>query len=356
MTKPWKGKIALDIREATPDWEPFIQPHAPEGSPNVLMIVWDDVGYGTMDTYGGPVETPNMTRIADSGIRFSNFHTTALCSPTRSCLLTGRNATSNNMACVTEAGGGFPGISARIPFENGTIRRSAQRAGLEHLRHRQVAPDPRRGDRPFVLEGALAAGPGIRAVLRIHGRGVQPVVPRPRVRQPPRRPAVPARGGIPPLQGPCRQGDRVHHGTRRRWPRTSPGSRTSAPDARHAPHHVFKEWADRYRAGSTWGTRRSGSRSLRSRRRWASCRSRRSSPHQPARGAFDNRAGRSALAGTRLRAALGLALGRRADALHPHGGSLCRVRLVHGPRDREDPRLSPGVRAAGEHDRHRRLR
>src|SRR5674476_317037 len=89
MTRPWKGKIALDIREATPDWEPFIQPQAPEGAPNVLMIVWDDVGYGTMDTHGGPVETPNMTRIADTGIRFSNFHTTALCSPTRSSLLTG---------------------------------------------------------------------------------------------------------------------------------------------------------------------------------------------------------------------------------------------------------------------------
>ena len=81
MTKPWKGKIAVDIREATPDWEPYTQPTAPEGSPNILMIVWDDVGYGTMDTFGGPVETPNMTRIADSGIRFSNFHTTALCSP-----------------------------------------------------------------------------------------------------------------------------------------------------------------------------------------------------------------------------------------------------------------------------------
>jgi arylsulfatase len=121
MTKPWKGRIAVDIREATPDWGPFTQPIAPEGSPNILMIVWDDVGYGTMDTFGGPVETPNMTRIADSGIRFSNFHTTALCSPTRSSLITGRNATSNNMATIVEASAGYPGLSARIPFENGTI-------------------------------------------------------------------------------------------------------------------------------------------------------------------------------------------------------------------------------------------
>ena len=85
------------------------------------MIVWDDVGFGALDVYGGPIEVPNMRRISDMGIRYNNFHTTALCSPTRSCLVTGRNATSNNMACITEATSGFPGFSGRIPFENGFI-------------------------------------------------------------------------------------------------------------------------------------------------------------------------------------------------------------------------------------------
>jgi arylsulfatase A-like enzyme len=121
MPKPFKGVVNVDIRDSVPDWEPFLQPKAPEGAPNVLMIVWDDVGYGAMDVFGGPIETPTMRRIADSGLRYSNFHTTALCSPTRSSLLTGRNATSNNMACITEGSAGFPGFSARIPFENGTI-------------------------------------------------------------------------------------------------------------------------------------------------------------------------------------------------------------------------------------------
>jgi arylsulfatase len=74
-----------------------------------------------MDVFGGPIETPTMRRLADRGVRMSNFHTTALCSPTRSSLLNGRNATSNNMACITEGADGFPGFSARIPFENGTI-------------------------------------------------------------------------------------------------------------------------------------------------------------------------------------------------------------------------------------------
>jgi len=121
MAKTWSGKVSVDIRDSEPDWGPFLQPSAPEGAPNVLMIVWDDVGYGALEPFGGPIEVPTMSRIADSGVRFSNFHTTALCSPTRSSLLNGRNATSNNMACITEGSAGFPGFSARVPFENAMI-------------------------------------------------------------------------------------------------------------------------------------------------------------------------------------------------------------------------------------------
>ena len=121
MAPEFAGTIKLDIRDSTPDWAPYLAPKAPPGSPNVVFIVWDDVGYGTMDCFGGPVRTPTMTRIADRGVRYSNFHTTALCSPTRASLLTGRNATSNGMATIAEFGAGFPGISTRIPFENGFI-------------------------------------------------------------------------------------------------------------------------------------------------------------------------------------------------------------------------------------------
>ncbi len=121
MAKTWSGKVAVDIRDSEPDWGPFLAPKAPEGAPNVLMIVWDDVGFGALEPFGGPIEVPTMRRIADKGVRFSNFHTTALCSPTRSSLLNGRNATSNNMACITEGSAGFPGFSARVPFENAMI-------------------------------------------------------------------------------------------------------------------------------------------------------------------------------------------------------------------------------------------
>jgi arylsulfatase A-like enzyme len=121
MARKFNGKVALDIRDSEPDWAPFLAPKAAEGAPNVLMLAWDDLGYATMDTFGGPVECPNMARIAATGVKFANFHTTALCSPTRASLLTGRNATTNGMATIAEFASGFPGISTRIPFESGFI-------------------------------------------------------------------------------------------------------------------------------------------------------------------------------------------------------------------------------------------
>ncbi len=117
----FQGVINLDIRDSVPDWAPFEAPRAPEGSPNVIYVVLDDVGFSAMSSYGGPIETPNIDRIAADGIRYTQWHTTALCSPTRSCLLTGRNHTRNSMACITEAAIGFPNASGVIPPENGTL-------------------------------------------------------------------------------------------------------------------------------------------------------------------------------------------------------------------------------------------
>ncbi len=121
MTKPFKGTINIDIRDSVPDWEPFEQPKAPKGTPNVLYIVWDDVGFAAMEPFGGLIETPTMNRLAASGLTYTNWHTTALCSPTRSCLLTGRNHTTNAMACISEGSTGFPNGNAHIPYECATV-------------------------------------------------------------------------------------------------------------------------------------------------------------------------------------------------------------------------------------------
>ncbi|GEB61810.1 hypothetical protein GCM10017674_23420 [Streptomyces gardneri] len=121
MAQPFRGVVNLDIRDSVPDWGPYEQPKAPADSPNVLYIVLDDVGFGAMSCYGGPIETPNIDRIAASGLRYGQWHTTALCSPTRSCLLTGRNHTTNGMACISECAVGFPGANGHIPPECATL-------------------------------------------------------------------------------------------------------------------------------------------------------------------------------------------------------------------------------------------
>ena len=121
MATPFEGTINTDIRDSEPDWSPFEPPKAPEGAPNVVYIVLDDVGFSAMSCYGGPIETQNIDRIVNDGVRYTQFHTTGLCSPTRSCLLTGRNHTRNSMACITEAAVGFPNASGTIPPENGML-------------------------------------------------------------------------------------------------------------------------------------------------------------------------------------------------------------------------------------------
>lgn len=121
MSEQFKGVINLDVRDSTPDWTPYLPPTAPAGAPNVLYVILDDTGIGAWDTFGGLIEMPNLNRIAKLGLKFSNWHTTALCSPTRSCFLTGRNAHMNGMACITEGANGFPNSNAVVPPENGTI-------------------------------------------------------------------------------------------------------------------------------------------------------------------------------------------------------------------------------------------
>jgi arylsulfatase A-like enzyme len=113
------GVIGDTWRESTPWWPPL--PTPPDGAPNVLVIVLDDVGYAQLGCYGSDIDTPNIDRLAHDGVRLANFHTTALCSPTRSCLLTGRNHHSNGMGRVADLAVGFPGYLGRIPRRNGML-------------------------------------------------------------------------------------------------------------------------------------------------------------------------------------------------------------------------------------------
>lgn len=113
------GVIGRTFDVSQPAWPQPLR--AKEGAPNVLFIVQDDTGFGQIGCYGSPIKTPNLDALAADGVRFCNMHTTALCSPTRSCILTGRNHHSNAMSCITEGSTGYPGGNGNIPFENGFL-------------------------------------------------------------------------------------------------------------------------------------------------------------------------------------------------------------------------------------------
>lgn len=110
---PFQGKIGLRTADSKKDFPREVK--APTDAPNILLIMTDDVGFGASSTFGGPIPTPTMDRIADEGIQFTQFHTTALCSPTRAALLTGRNHHSVATGSIMETGTGYPGYNTLVP-------------------------------------------------------------------------------------------------------------------------------------------------------------------------------------------------------------------------------------------------
>ena len=116
---PFRGTINLRAKDSTPD---FPQPiEAPKGAPNVLLILLDDVGFGASSAFGGPCRTPVLEALAKRGLRYTQFHTTALCSPTRAALITGRNHHAVHSAAITEAATGFPGYDSVMQKDTATV-------------------------------------------------------------------------------------------------------------------------------------------------------------------------------------------------------------------------------------------
>ncbi|WP_375488681.1 arylsulfatase [uncultured Mycobacterium sp.] len=245
MATQFQGKIELDIRDSEPDWGPYAAPTAPENAPNILYVVWDDVGIATWDCFGGLVDMPATTRIADHGVRLSQFHTTALCSPTRASLLTGRNATTVGMATIEEFTDGFPNCNGRIPADTALLSEVLAERGyntycvgkwhLTPLEESNLASTKRnwplsRGfERFYGFMGGETDQWYPDLVYDNH-----PVAP----------PATPEDG---------------YHLSKDIADKTiefirdakviapdKPWFAYVCPGAGHAPHHVFKEWADKY--------------------------------------------------------------------------------------------------------------
>ncbi|MFQ6398776.1 arylsulfatase [Nocardia sp. KC 131] len=246
MAKPFRGLVNLDIRDSIPDWGPYEQPKAPPGSPNVLYIVLDDVGFGAMGCYGGPIDTPNIDRIAANGLRYGQWHTTALCSPTRSCLLTGRNHTANGMACISEAAVGFPGANGHIPPECATLAEvlveqgfSTAMVGKWHL----CAEDE------MNLASTKRNWPIGRGFERFYGfLGAETNQWYPDLvhdNHPVEQPATPEQGYHFSVDITDKALDYI--GDVKAIAPDRPVFLYYAPGCAHAPHQVPREWADRYR-------------------------------------------------------------------------------------------------------------
>ncbi len=238
------GVIGRTDEESSPAWPAPLR--AEPGAPNVLFIVLDDTGFGQLGCYGSPIRTPNLDRLARGGLLYNNMHTTALCSPTRSCILTGRNHHANGMGAITEISVGYPGRNGSIPFENGFLSEMLAGHGYNTYCVGKWHLTP--------AEQTSAAGPYSRWPL---GRGFERYY------------------GF--LGGDTHQyyPDLVHDNHQVRPPKTPEegyhltedlvdraigfvaDAKQVAPDkpfflyfctgAMHAPHHVPKPWADRYR-------------------------------------------------------------------------------------------------------------
>ena len=103
--QPFRGKLGRTTKESKLDFPKQVE--APKGAPNILVILTDDVGFGASSTFGGPIPTPTFDRLAKAGLRYNQFHTTALCSPTRAALLSGRNHHSASTGVITELATGL---------------------------------------------------------------------------------------------------------------------------------------------------------------------------------------------------------------------------------------------------------
>jgi arylsulfatase A-like enzyme len=238
------GVIGRTFDVSKPAWP--APNRAREGAPNVLFIILDDTGFGHLGCYGSPIATPNLDALAADGLRYSNMHTTALCSPSRSCFITGRNHHSNAMSCITEGSTGYPGGNGNIPFENGMLSEILLQNGYNTYALGKWHLTP--------AEQTSAAGPYDRWPL---GRGFEryygflggdthqyyPELVRDNSQTEPDKTPEEGYHLTPDLVSKAK----AMIADSKQVAPNKPFFMYFCPGAMHAPHHVPKEWADKYK-------------------------------------------------------------------------------------------------------------
>ena len=240
------GHIAVDIRDSTPDWTPYSPPRAPDGAPNVLIVLYDDTGLAAWEPYGGRIRMPTMQRLAENGLTYTQWHTTSLCSPTRSCFLTGRNHHQTGFACIVEGATGYPGSNAHLPRETATIAQVLRGNGYNTYwvgKDHNVPPEE---DNPG---GPKSNWPLQQGFDRFYGfLGGETNQWYPSLTQDNHAVEQPYRpeDGYHLSKDLADQALRMLRDSRSAAP-SRPWFMWFCPGANHAPHHVDPEWSDRYK-------------------------------------------------------------------------------------------------------------
>ena len=244
MAEGFGGTIGRTFADSTPWWPPL--PAAPEGAPNVLVVLLDDVGFAQFGCYGSDVATPTFDRLAAGGLRYGNYHTTALCSPTRAALLTGRNHHTVGMGRIADFGSGFPGYNALMPPSAGTLAEVLVRRGYATylVGKWHLAPPAE-----MQMGASREHWPLSRGFERFYGflggdtHQYYPELVRDNSQVEP--PATPEQGYH--LAPDLVDNARAMIADAKQVAPNKPFFLYFCTGAMHAPHHVPKEWADKYK-------------------------------------------------------------------------------------------------------------
>lgn len=244
---PRTGLITYDAKDPDTSYPPIEQLRPPGGAPNVLLILLDDVGFGASSAFGGPCQTPSAERLAADGLRYNRFHTTALCSPTRQALLTGRNHHSAGMGGITEIATSAPGYSSVLPNTMSPLARTLKLNGYSTAQFGKCHEVPVWETSPVgPFDAWPAGGGGFEYFYGFIGGEANQWYPT-------------IYEGTTPVE-PDRTPEEGYHfmadmtdkaiawiGQQKALAPEKPFFAYFAPGATHAPHHVPKEWADKYK-------------------------------------------------------------------------------------------------------------
>jgi arylsulfatase len=250
--RPHVGLVTYDAKDPSTSFPPIQPLRPPKDAPNVLVVLLDDVGFGASSAFGGPCETPNFERLAAGGLRYNRFHTTALCAPTRAALLTGRNHHSVGMGSVTEVATSSPGNSSLRPNSKAPLAQTLTLNGYSTAQFGKCHEVPVWQTSPMGPFDAWPTGSGFEHFYGFIGgenhqwypslySGTTPV-------DPPKTPE----------EGYHLTEDLVDHAitwvhTQKALMPDKPFFMYFAPGATHAPHHVPKNWIEKYKGKFSHG-------------------------------------------------------------------------------------------------------